>query len=213
MIHSFLQANERFLARPLNLFSRLLLIVGALCLVASFFFPLWRMTLVAPQYRDGLDLYIYSYQLEGGRDGLDLREINLLNHYIGMRPIEEADFVEMQWIPFVLGLFVLLSLRAVVFGRMGNVVDIFALFAYFGLFSMVNFYYRLYTYGTDLDPRAPMTIETFVPTLIGKNQIANFVQYSYPQGASYLLLAFAFCLILAMFLSRKEKIVVPVNPS
>lgn len=115
----------------------------------------------------------------------------------------------MRWIPFVLGLFILLSLRGVVFGRMGNVVDLFALFTYFGLFSMVNFYYRLYTYGTDLDPRAPMTIEPFVPTLIGKNKIANFIQYSYPDVAGYLLLAFAICLILAMFLSRKEEIVLP----
>jgi copper chaperone NosL len=205
----FLQANELFLAKPLNIPSRLLLIVGAACLAASFFFPLWRMTLVAPQYRDGLDLHIYSHQLVGGRDGQDLREINILNHYIGMRKIDEADFVEMRWIPFALGLFILLSLRSVVFGRMGNVIDLFALFSYFGLFSMANFYYRLYTYGTVLDPRAPMTIEPFVPVIIGKNRIANFTQYSYPQLGSYLLLGFALCLILAMFLSRKEPLVVP----
>lgn len=185
------------------------MIVGAACLIASFFFPLWRMRLVAPQYREGLDLYIYSYQLEGGRDGQDLREINILNHYIGMKKIEEADFVEMKWVPFALGFFILLSLRAVVFGRMANVVDLFALFAYFGLFSMANFYYRLYTYGTDLDPRAPMTIEPFVPTLIGENRIANFIQYSYPQGGAYLLTGFALCLFLAMFFSRKEPIVIP----
>lgn len=213
MLESSLQASGRFLAKPLNLPSRLLLIVAAAALVASFFFPLWRITLVAPQYRDGLELQIYSYQLEGGRDGADLQEINILNHYIGMRPIEEADFVEMQWIPFVLGLFILLSLRAVVFGRMGNVVDLFTLFLYFGLFSMVNFYYRLYTYGTVLDPRAPMTIEPFVPTLIGENRIANFVQYSYPQTAAYLLTVFAICLILAMFFSRKEQVVIPPGAS
>jgi copper chaperone NosL len=207
VIRGFLQANERFLAKPLNLTSRLLLIVGAACLVGSFFFPLWKMTLVAPQYRDGLNLYIYSHKLEGGGvDGQDLREINILNHYIGMRPIKEADFVEMQWIPFILGLFILLSLRGVVFGRMGNVVDLLALFTYFGLFSMANFYYRLYTYGTQLDPRAAMTIDPFVPVLIGKNRIANFTQFSYPQVAAYLLLAFAICLILAMFLSRKERV-------
>lgn len=203
MLESVLRTSDRFLAKPLGLGSRLLLILGAACLVASFFFPLWQIKLVAPQYSQGLDLYIYAYQLEGGREGADLAEINILNHYIGMRPIEEADFVEMRWIPFVLGLFILLSLRAVVFGRMGNVVDIFTLFLYFGLFSIVNFYYRLYTYGTVLDPRAPMTIEPFVPTLIGKNEIANFVQYSFPHVASYLLAAFALCIILAMVFSRK----------
>lgn len=209
MIDSFLLRSDRFLSRRLGLTSRIFLIIAAGCLVASFFFPLWQIRLVAPQYSQGLDLYIYAYQLEGGRDGADLAEINILNHYIGMRQIQEADFVEMRWMPFVLGLFIVLSLRAVVFGRMGNVVDIFTLFLYFGLFSMVNFYYRMYTFGTRLDPKAPMTIEPFVPTLIGQNKIANFTQYSYPHIASYCLAGFALCLILAMVFSRKKKSAAP----
>ncbi|HLS28555.1 MAG TPA: hypothetical protein VK041_07880 [Opitutales bacterium] len=203
MVKPFLKRSDRFLARPLGLWSRILLIVGAIALVATFFFPLWQIHLRAPQYPLGLDLYIYSYELVGGRDGADLAEINILNHYIGMQEIKEADFVEMKWIPFALGFFILLSLRAVVFGRMGNLVDILTLFLYFGLFSMVNFYYRLYTYGTNLDPRAPMTTEPFVPVMIGGQKIANFTQYSYPHISGYLLVVFALCLIGAMFLSRK----------
>lgn len=203
MLKPFLKRSDRFLARPLGFWSRVLLVVGAICLVATFFFPLWQIHLRAPQYPKGLDLYIYSYELVGGRDGADLAEINILNHYIGMQEIKEADFVEMRWMPFALGFFVLLSLRAVVFGRMGNVVDILTLFLYFGLFSMVNFYYRLYTYGTNLDPRAPMTADPFVPVMVGSQKIANFTQYSYPHVSGYLLAAFALCMTAAMFLSRK----------
>jgi MFS family permease len=41
----------------------------------------------------------------------DLREINSLNHYIGMRPLLESDFSEFQWLPLTLGIFALLALR------------------------------------------------------------------------------------------------------
>jgi copper chaperone NosL len=202
---SLLRRERLFLARPLNLASRLLLVLAAILLAASFFFPLWRIKLVAPQYRDGLELTIYSYQLEAGNNGQHLDEINLLNHYIGMKPIQQADFVEMTWIPFVLGLFIILTLRAVVFGRMGKLVDLLVMFSYFALFSLGSFYYRLYTYGHDLDPRAAMTIEPFVPVIIGKNQIANFTQYSYPLAASYLMLAYVMVILVAAWVSRKEK--------
>ncbi len=208
-MQTFLKKQEIFLRKPLNLWSRLCLIAAAACIGASFLFPLWEIRLVAPQYRDGLELYIYAYQLQAGNDGQHLDEINLLNHYIGMQPIREADFVEMTWIPFAFGIFILLCLRAVVFGRMGNVVDLFVLFAYFGLFSMGNFYYRLYTYGQNLDPRAPMTIEPFTPVLFGTNRIANFTQYSYPDTGSYFLIAFGALLVVAAILSLREK---PIDP-
>ena len=133
------------------------------------------MHLVAPQYSDGLDLYIWPYKIQGGGlNGQHLAEINNLNHYIGMKAIEQADFLEMIWMPFVFGLIILLILRAMVFGEMNNVVDLFALYTYFGLFSIGSFWYRLYQYGHNLDPRAPVHIEPFTPLLIGVKQIANF---------------------------------------
>ncbi|WP_240316151.1 hypothetical protein [Salinibacter ruber] len=55
---------------------RLLLVVGAALLGASIFLPLWQIHLVAPQYQEGLDLYIHSYKLEAGNEGQDLKEIN-----------------------------------------------------------------------------------------------------------------------------------------
>ena len=102
------------------------------------------MHLVAPQYSDGLDLYIYRYKIQGGGfNGQHLNEINNLNHYIGMKPIEQADFLEMRWMPFVFGLIILMTLRSVVFGEMSNVVDLFAVYTYFGTFSIASFWYRL----------------------------------------------------------------------
>ena len=159
-ISGFLGREFRFLRKPLNLTSRLLLLAAAIAIAASIFFPLWKMHLVAPQYADGLDLYIYPYKIQGGGfNGQHLAEINGLNHYIGMKPIEQADFLEMRWMPFVFGIIILMILRSIVFGEMSNVVDLFAVYCYFGIFSIGSFWYRLYQYGHNLDPQAPVKIK------------------------------------------------------
>lgn len=195
-----------FLHKPLNFTSRLLLLAAAAAIAAALFFPLWKLHLVAPQYGEGLDLYIYCYKIEGGGlNGQHLQEINNLNHYIGMRALEQADFHEMRWMPFVFGLIILLILRAAVFGQMGNVVDLFTLYAYFGVFSIGSFYYRLYTYGHNLDPTAPMRIQPFTPLLIGVKKIANFTEYSFPQLGAYLLVVSVVLILLAGWFSRLER--------
>src|SRR5215213_4503152 len=159
-IGELLRREPRFLATPLNLQSRLLLLVAAIAIAVAIFFPLWKMHLVAPQYSDGLDLYIFAFKIQGGGlNGQHLVEINNLNHYIGMKAIKAADFVEMSWIPFVFGVIVLLILRALVIGQLGNLVDLFALYCYFGIFSIGSFWFRLYQYGHNLDPMAPMKIK------------------------------------------------------
>ena len=205
-VAGLLRREFRFLHKPLNLGSRLLLLLAAVAIAVSFLFPLWKMHLVAPQYSDGLDLYIWPYKIEGGGlNGQHLVEINNLNHYIGMKAIEQADFLEMIWMPFVFGSIILLILRSIVFGEMSNVVDLFALYTYFGLFSIGSFWYRLYQYGHNLDPHAPVHIKPFTPLLIGVKQIANFREYSYPQSGAYLLCGSVLLILLAGWWSRKEK--------
>jgi len=203
-MNAFLKKEFRFLARPLNLASRLWLLAGALCLIAALFFPLWRIHLLAPQYSEGLNLDLYAWQIAAGHNGQDLHEINQLNHYIGMKPLHESDFLEMKWIPFALGFFLLYTLRAAVFGMMRYVVDLLALFVYFGAFSMASFVYRLYDYGHTLDPKAAITIEPFMPIVIGTQQIANFTQTSLPQAGSFLLGGYGVALLLAIWFSRRE---------
>jgi hypothetical protein len=201
-----LKREYAFLHKPLNLTSRLLLLAAAIAVAASVFFPLWKLHLLAPQYQEGLTLHLYSWKIQGGGlNGNDLNEINSLNHYIGMKPLHQADFTEMQIMPFMFGVFILLALRAMVFGEMKAVVDLFAISAYFGLFSIGSFYYRLYTYGHQLDPKAPMEIQPFTPLIFGTQKIANFTQSSYPQLGTYLLWVFMLLLIFAIWFSRKER--------
>ncbi len=205
---AFLERANRFFDLPLTAKARLLILLGAVVLILAYLFPLWSMTFYSNQYTDGLSLQIYAYQLEGGKtqNRDDLREINELNHYIGMRPLLESDFSEFVWLPFVIGALILLSLRAMVIGKMSNLVDVFVLFSYFSLFSLWSFYHRLFTYGHNLEPTAAIKVQPFTPPLFGTKQIANFTIYSFPEVASYVLIAFALLLLAAILLSRKPAV-------
>ena len=204
---TFLKREVHFLHKSLNLWSRLLLLVAAVAVAAAVFCPLWKLRLVAPQYSNGLEMKIYTYKLVGGGlNGNDINEINNLNHYIGMKKIQQADFTEMQIMPFMFGVFILLALRSVVFGEMKAVIDLFVLALYFGAFSIGSFFYRLYWYGHNLDPHAPMRIKPFTPLVFGSQKIANFTQSSYPELGTYLLWVFMLLLILAIWFSSKEAV-------
>src|SRR5512145_960583 len=120
---TFLQRSNRFLSIPLGVLPRLLLVVSAVLLSVTLVLPLWNMTMFAPQYPEGLRLDIYTQRLEGGNKGQDLKEINLLNHYIGMRDLADEDFTEFKWMPFAIGILALLCLRSAVHGTMASLVD------------------------------------------------------------------------------------------
>jgi hypothetical protein len=184
--------------------SRIAVFIAALLLVPTFFLPLWTMTLYSNQFPDGLHLDIYSYKLAGAKtpERDDLREINTLNHYIGMRPLLESDFAEFVWMPLVIGFFTIFALRTVVFAKMSYLIDNAVLFLYFGLFSFWSFYNRLYAYGHNLDPTAPVKVPSFTPTLFGSKQLANFTVYSLPGPASYFMVAFFVALVIAILLTR-----------
>lgn len=201
-----LDRANTFFELPLQIRSRVLILVGVVALLPAFFFPLWNMTFYSNQYTDGLRLNIYSYQLEGGKtpNRDDLREINSLNHYIGMRPLLESDFSEFTWLPLVVGLLMILALRAMVIGKMSNLVDVFVLFIYFGLFSMWSFYHRMYMYGHNLDPTAAIKVPPFTPPIFGSKQVGNFMVYSFPSIGSYALFVFPILLLIAILLSARR---------
>ncbi len=199
--------QPKFFDRHLGLSSRVAILAAALLLVPTFFFPLYKMTLFSNQFTDGLNLNIYAGHLVGeqtpSRD--DLKEINALNHYIGMHPLLDADFNEFQWMPLLLGFFILLSLRAAVQAKMSALVDTLVSFGWFSVFAFWHFYQRLYTYGHNLDPTAAVKVTPFTPPLFGSKQIANFTVYDYPAAGSYLMAGFLLLLAAAIVLSSRRK--------
>ncbi|MEW6511232.1 MAG: hypothetical protein AB1428_09765 [Bacteroidota bacterium] len=197
-----------FFDTQIDLRSRVIIIVASVVLLPTYFVPLWNMTLYSNQFPDGLVLNIYSSKLEGAKtpNRDDLKEINALNHYIGMRALKEDDFTEFKWIPFVIGGVILLALRVIVLGAMSKLVDLFVLFTYFGLFSLWTFYHKLYLYGHELDATAAVKVAPFTPPMFGHTTLANFEVYSYPDWGSYCMALAALLLLTAIWLSRTSSL-------
>jgi len=203
-MQGFLARLNQALSRPIQAGPRLLIVASALLLVAVYIFPLWNLTMFAPQYPEGLRLDIYSYKLVGGNGGQDVPEINILNHYIGMRDLVTDDFTEFKWLPFIVGALGLLYLRAAVMGTVGGLLDIVVLNAYFSAFALWSFGYRMYSYGHNLSPTAAVKVEPFMPPMFGGRQLANFEVYSYPQAASYAMALSSLLLVAALVIGWRQ---------
>ena len=162
--------------------SRWLLLLLLTPLLLAVIAPLWQMRFAAPQYPEGLRLDIYTYTVTG-----DVQEVNTLNHYIGMSKIDRAALSDLSFLPFAIGVFALLLLRAAALGDLRSLVDLVALYTYFGIFSFARFAYTLYVFGHNLDPKAPFRVEPFTPTVLGTGEVANFTITSLPGRGSWYL--------------------------
>ncbi len=144
--------------------------LARMALLISIFVPYWHMTLIAPQYPGGLKVTAYVNRLEG-----DVREIDGLNHYIGMRPLGEAAQLERS-----LSIFALISLLLLVEGATYVHTKWAALLAIpailFPVIFLADLYYWLNDFGQNLDPKAALSnaIDPFTPPLLGTGLIGQF---------------------------------------
>lgn len=179
------------MSKKLSVPSMILLFVAAGLLVTSIFLPWWGMRFFAPQYPEGLDIVVYPYKMEG-----EISIINGLNHYIGMKPFSEESFPELSYLPYIIGLFALLTL---VVGLLRNKKLLFGLIGLFvvgGALGIYDIHRWLKDFGTDLDPMAPIDLAPFVPPILGENTIANFITHSYFTYGSFVIgIAFLFMII------------------
>ncbi|MCA8975361.1 MAG: hypothetical protein KDC98_11620 [Planctomycetes bacterium] len=205
-----------FLDEPLRGGARLLLVALVVPLLLSFLFPLWRISMEAPQYPKGLTMDIYTNRLVGGNDGHDVQEINTLNHYIGMHTITREELRDLDWIPFGMLAMALLALRAALLGNVRTLIDLSMIAAYISVVAFGRFVYMLYEFGHNLDPRAPVTVEPFMPVVFGTKKIANFWTHSMPQLGSVLMGAFTvgiWCLTLwCLWRGRRAAVATVINP-
>jgi copper chaperone NosL len=171
--------------------------LAALSLLVSIFQPYWRMTLLAPQYPGGLTVSAYVNRLEG-----DVAEIDGLNHYIGMRPLGEAAQLERSISILAISVISLLVLAAIiVHSRWAAVLALPAL-VYPAIF-LGSMYYWMYTFGQNLDPRAPLNIEPFVPPIIGVGVVGQFRTVATLDSGLYLALLASFLILVGLFFHRR----------
>jgi len=208
-MRSLIEKLNHYLQADVDLGPRVLVVLASLLVIPVYLFPLWQLTMFAPQYPQGLRLKIYSYKLDGGNNGQDVKEVNVLNHYIGMKELTTEAFTEFKWIPFVVGAMALLFLRSAVHGQMHTLVDVAVMYVYFALFSLWSFAYKLYSYGHNLDEKAAVKVAPFMPPIFGYRKIANFEVYSYPGIASYALGGVLVILMAALFLSWRQYLRAP----
>jgi hypothetical protein len=177
--------------------ARALVAAAGVAMLAAIFLPLWQMTMISNQYPEGLRMWIYSYTLRG-----DLQEINTLNHYIGMHPLDAEHFTELRILPFSFGLGALLCLLAAALRRRWITTLVLAGGIVSGLGSMAILFYELYNYGHNLDPKAAIKIPPFMPAPVGSNQLANFHVTTFLHLGSVLFVAAIVLLAAALWMSR-----------
>ena len=179
---------------------RALLVICGLMLVAILFFPMWRIDLQAPQYPEGLRLLIYPNKLAGNVD-----IINGLNHYIGMKTLHTADFIEFTVLPYIIVFFALAFIIVAVVGKRKLLNILFVVFVCFGIVAMYDFWRWEYNYGHNLNPDAAIIVPgmAYQPPLIGFKQLLNFGAYSVPDIGGWLFIAAGALLLLAVIVSGR----------
>ncbi len=148
--------------------------IARVLLPASVFLPYWHMELEAPQYPNGLFLTAYVNHLTG-----DVREIDGLNHYIGMRSLgDAAAFERAAGVWMVIAMFLLVEGAAFVHSKWAVLLAAPAIL--FPVVFVADMYFWMRTFGLNLNPEAPLSssIKPFVPTVIGQGGIGQFKTYA-----------------------------------
>ncbi|MDH5282639.1 MAG: hypothetical protein OEW80_02005 [Gemmatimonadota bacterium] len=168
--------------------SRLILAAVALAMALAYPLPLWHIALQAPQYPEGLGLYIAIDRIEG-ENPHDLSSINNLNHYIGMKVITPEDIPELRFMPYILAGLIGLGLVAALAGRRWLLATWVVVFAAGSLAGLADFYRWTYDYGHNLDPHAIIKIPgmSYQPPIIGGKQLLNFHASSWPAAGGWIL--------------------------
>lgn len=161
-----------------------MMLLGVASLFCVFLFPLWRITLEAPQFPGGLRLDIWINKFSGDNsEGNILQNINILNHYIGMRPINPDAIPEMRYFPYIVYIMGAAGLLAAALNRAWLYAVWTISLIVLGALGVYDFYLWLYDYGHNLDPEAPIQVPgmVYMPPLLGEKDLLNFYVTSYPR--------------------------------
>ena len=179
--------------------SVILFTISAILLIASIPLPYWHLRLLAPQYPDGLNVWAYINRLTG-----DVQEIDILNHYIGMRSLQEAArFERTLSIPGVIVLAFLVIITPFIRARWARFLALPALL--FPVIFVSDLYFWLTYYGTNLDPYAPLSgaIKPFVPRMLGENRVGQFSTIASFDTGFYLATAASVLILAGLYFLRK----------
>ena len=199
---------------------RILLVVGLALTSVSFFAPMWWVSLKAPNYPEhtfpqGVKILMHWNGVRNGctlevreeveeEEPLDcVHEMNTINHYIGMHPIERGARLEFAVAPYLFVLSAVMLAAALFYGGpLWWVLFLPGVLLPVGFVG--DFVAWLWWFGHNLHEWAAFTVKPFMPTALGEGKVAQFSTYAYPDYGFALCLAGSAALLLALLVRRKQ---------
>jgi hypothetical protein len=194
--------------RPLNntrrtILSAALALLAAGSLLAAVKLPLWHLRMEAPQYKDqeALRVNVFAGSMSG-----DLREITVLNQYIGVHipPV----LPQSSWLPQALlasGAVGLIAVALPLRMRRAALVVVALAVASSTAFAVFQARQQMWDIGHKRDAHTKLArVQDFTPPFLGRAKIAQFTVSSWFGPGAYLI-GIGFALQLgAAVLSRRE---------
>ena len=177
----------------------LLLVVEAGLLLLSMSRPFWQITMFAPQYPDGLTVTSYINHVGGRVD-----EVNILNQYIGMKPLEAAAKYEKRMaVPMMVAMALLLIAAVKIHSPYAAWLSLPAIAFPIGFLADLQFW--LAYFGLHLDPHAPlnMSVKPFVPQILGVGYVGQFKSEALPCSGLILATIASILIITGLWLQRR----------
>jgi hypothetical protein len=175
-----------------------IMMLAALLLMISMFQPYWSMKMYAPQYPKGLMVNAYVNRLEG-----DMREIDELNHYLGMPKLDEGGRFERSIsLIAITTLGMLLIAGVFVHNQWAGVLAIPTLG--FPLAFLADLWYILDRYGHSIDPHSALggAVKPFTPPLFGEGAVAQFRTVAQAESGLYLAVAAVVVVLVGLWFHR-----------
>jgi copper chaperone NosL len=185
--------------------SKIVFLTASVVLILVYFFPIWSISLEAPQYPEGIGLYIWINKITG-KNPHDLQNINGLNHYIGMKEIHPESIPELKIMPGVIGIMILLGITGAILKKKILLYLWLILFILFASAGMIDFYLWEYDYGHNLDPTAAIKIPgmSYQPPLIGSKQLLNMRTSSWPYIGGWIIVMSIGLGFVSIYLDKKS---------
>ena len=165
--------------------------------------PIWSVSLEAPNYPkdafpDGIPVFFHLDGFSG-----EVHEMNTINHFIGMYPMEHGGELEFSLMPYV---FLLMTLGMIGYmywdGKFSWVLMVVPIALPVGFVAIYAAW--LYWYGHNMQDWGAFTIKPFMPTVFGDGKVAQFTTHSYPTTGFYILVVASILSLLAVFSKNKS---------
>ena len=166
--------------------------------------PIWYVALEAPNYPkesfpNGIPVYYHFDGFSG-----DVHEMNTINHFIGMDPMERGAPYLRAIAPYALVFVALVFVLFILYDS--KILNYLMLIAVFLPLIFIGFYaYWLYWFGHHMHDWGAFKIKPFMPTVFGDGKVAQFTTHSYPTTGFWVLVAIAILALLALISRKKAK--------